>query len=192
MTLAVQVTTDGGSPVGVVELRDGSTVVGSRTLVSGAASLTLSDIAPGVHSYLATFLPTDTSSYAGSSSAVRSVEIAVVDTTATPVVTTPPPPDTPTPAPAPSSSTTTLKAPKRAKVGTRPVVAVTVKRASDAASGTVVITVGKKSKTLALKAGSAKLRLARVKKGRLKVTVRYLGNATTTASGATRTIKVGG
>ena len=153
----------------------------------------MSDIAPGVHSYLATFLPTDTCGIRRLLlGGAVTVEIAVVDATATPVVTTPPPPDTPTPAPAPSSSTTTLKAPKQAKVGTRPVVAVTVKRASDAASGTVVITVGKKSKTLALKAGSAKLRLARVKKGRLKVTVRYLGNATTTASSATRTIKVGG
>ena len=59
------------------------------------------------------------------------------------------------------------------------------------ATGTVVVTVGRKSKTLTLSSGSAKLRLATLRKtGKVKVTVRYVGTATTAASRATRSIKV--
>ena len=69
-------------------------------------------------------------------------------------------------------------------------IRVTVLRGSAAATGTVVIIVGRKAKTLHLEAGIARLRLPRAKAGRMKIVVRYLGDATTTASTAKRTIKV--
>ena len=205
VTLAVQVTTDGGSPAGVVELRDGSTLVGSRTLAAGAATLTLSDVTTGDHSYRAAFVPSDPASYAGSASAERTLTIPA-DVTTTPPPTDPTPTPTTSTAPVPattaapttpaaptlSASTTTLKAPKRAGAGTRPVVTVRVTRGSAAAAGTVVVSVGRWSKTLSLKGGSLKLRLPKVKSGKVRVKVRYLGDTTTAASTATRTIKVGG
>ena len=83
-----------------------------------------------------------------------------------------------------------MSAPKKARAGTRPVVAVKVLRGTAAATGTVVITYGKTSKTLTLRAGAARLRLPKVKAGKVKVVVRYLGNATTAASAARWTITV--
>ena len=195
VTLGVQVTTDGGEPAGTVQVHDGDTLVGTAVLSAGAATLTLPSVAPGEHPYRATFAPSDTAAYAGSSSAVRTVTMADV-----PVV----PPDTPTPTPTPtadplptpvtapavSASATTLKAPRKAKAGARPRVRVTVVRGTAAAIGTVVITVGKTSRTLTLKAGVATLRLPKLKAGKLRITVRYAGDTTTTASTAKRTIRV--
>ena len=80
VTLDVQVTTDGGTPAGTVELRDGSTLVGTRPVSAGAASLTLIDVAPGDHTYTATFVPTDTAAYTGSVSLARTVTVARVAT----------------------------------------------------------------------------------------------------------------
>jgi hypothetical protein len=74
-------------------------------------------------------------------------------------------------------------------VGSRPVIKVSVLRGSTAASGKVIVTVGKKATTLTLKAGTAKLKLPTMKKGKLKITVRYLGDASTAASSAAWTIK---
>ena len=85
-----------------------------------------------------------------------------------------------------------MKAPRKVPIGTRPVVTVTVRRGAAPAGGTVVVTVGTKSKTLTLQGGTAKLRLTKVRKGKAKITVRYLGDATTTASTETRTITVTG
>lgn len=169
VTLDVQVATDGGAPAGTVELRDGDDVVGIQPLSGGGASLTLTSVAPGSHPYRATFVPTDTAAYAGSTSSVKSVPVLVVAT-----------------------STTTLKASRKAKAGTRPRVTVTVTRGASAASGTVVVIVGKKSRTLTLQAGSATLRLPKLKAGKVRITVRYAGDATTTASTAKRTIRVTG
>ena len=76
MTLAMQVSTDGGAPAGMVELREGSTLVGTAPLSGGTASLTLSLVAPGDHAYQATFVPSDASSYVGSASPVRTVTVA--------------------------------------------------------------------------------------------------------------------
>lgn len=180
VTLEVRVATDGGAPSGTVELRDGDTVVGTRTLSDGAASVVLTSVAPGDHAYRATFVPTDATTYDGSSSAVRGVTVVapavVVPTTVTPT--------------AVSGSTTTLKAPRKARAGTRPTVTVTVVRGAAEARGTVVVTVGKRSTTLTLKAGTARLTLPRLKAGKVRISVRYAGDPTTTASTARRTIRV--
>jgi hypothetical protein len=69
-------------------------------------------------------------------------------------------------------------------------VTVTVLRGSTAASGTVVVTIGTRSRTLSLRAGVATLRLPKVRAGKVRITARYAGDPTTTASTARRTIRV--
>ena len=83
-----------------------------------------------------------------------------------------------------------MAAPRKARAGTRPRVTVSVVRGTAAASGTVVVTVGKRSRTLTLRAGTVTLRLPKLKVGKVRITVRYAGDASTTASSARRTIRV--
>lgn len=87
-------------------------------------------------------------------------------------------------------SRTTIKTPRAAKAGSRPTVTVRVLRGSAPAAGTVVVTYGAKKKTLTLQAGVAKLRLPRVKAGKVRLKATYAGNATTKASSASATVKV--
>lgn len=112
----------------------------------------------------------------------------------TPPVTPPAPATVPTTAVTPpttiAASTTEVVGPRKAKVGSRPAIKVSVLRGTTAASGKVTITVGKKATTLTLKAGTATLKLPRARAGKLKITVRYLGDAATATSSTTRTIKV--
>lgn len=206
VTLDARVTTDGGSPTGTVEVRDGSTLVGTGPVSAGAVSLRLTNVAAGDHSYSATFVPTDTAAYTGSVSPARTVTVSAPTTPPTTPPTTEPttepttapttvpttPVSTPIPVTPPSTqaaSTTKVVAPRKAKVGSRPVVKVSVLRGSVAASGKVVLTVGSKVTTVTLKAGTAQLKLPRMKKGKLKIKVRYLGNTSTAASSAAWTIK---
>jgi hypothetical protein len=56
----------------------------------------------------------------------------------------------------------------------------------------VVIALGTWSKTVSLRSGSASVRLPRLKGSKAKVTARYRGDATTSASTARRTIQVTG
>lgn len=92
--------------------------------------------------------------------------------------------------PARVASRTVLKAPRTATPRSRPVVRVSVTRASSPAAGTVRVNVGRRVVTLRLRGGSASYRLPRVRPGKLKLTATYLGNATTAASKATATITV--
>ena len=69
VTLTGSVTTADGSLAGKVEFREGSTLVGTMPLASGSAALTLSDVAPGAHSYVATFVPSGTTHATSSSRA---------------------------------------------------------------------------------------------------------------------------
>lgn len=179
VSLAADVTVAAGGASGTVEFREGPTVVGAASLSAGSASLSLTGVAPGEHTYTASFVPTDHQRYDGSSSDPVRLTVAA------PVV-------APPPAPSVSASTTKVRAPRKAKVGTKPVITVKVLTGSTAASGTVVVKVGKTSKKLTLKAGKVRLRLSKVKAGKVRVKVTYLGNATTTASAARWTIKVAG
>ncbi|WP_193611590.1 Ig-like domain repeat protein [Nocardioides lijunqiniae] len=81
VTLDAAVTVPSGAAAGQVRFREGETVVGTVTLSSGAARLTLGTVAPGAHTYTATFVPSDSVTYAGSVSAERSVEVARIATT---------------------------------------------------------------------------------------------------------------
>ncbi|MBL0749421.1 Ig-like domain repeat protein [Nocardioides baculatus] len=202
VTLDVRVATDGGAPAGTVELRDGGALVGTRDIVAGAASMTLASVTPGEHAYRATFVPSEPASYVGSTSPVRELTIAAdpVPTTTAPVAPVPPPATptaTPTAAPtaAPtagmlSTSTTTIRAPRKAGVGSRPRITVSVVRGAAPARGTVVVKVGRRRTTLTLVSGTARLRLPRLEGTKVKLVARYRGDATTSASSATRSIRV--
>lgn len=176
--------TDGIVPTGQVRVLSGTAEVGTVLLSGGTATLVLSPVAVGTSAYRAVF--DGSADLAESSSAPLELTVAAPPA---PPATTPPPPTTVPPDAAPAASTTKVVAPKKAKLGSRPVIKVVVARGSAAASGKVIVKVGTKSTTLTLKAGTAQLKLPKLKR-KLKITVRYLGNATTTASSATWTIKV--
>ena len=188
VTLATAVTSGCGVPAGVVELREGDTLLQTVPLSAGAASLTVADVALGDHTYTATYVPTGPF-HAGSTSPARSRTVVDPPVTPTPTPTADPLP-APTAAPVVSTSTTTVTAPRKARAGTRPRVTVSVVRGMAAASGTVVVTVGKRSRTLTLRAGTVTLRLPKLVVGKVRITVRYAGDASTTASSARRTIRV--
>ena len=193
VTLDVQVATDGGAPAGTVELRDGGVLVGTRSLVAGTASMILAAVSPGDHAYQATFVPSEPASYVGSTSPVRMLTVTDPVPTPAPAPTTSPTPMiASTPVATLSTSTTSIKAPRRAKAGSRPAITVTVTRGTTTASGRVVVTVGGRAKTVTLDAGSARLRLRKVSVGKVRITVRYLGDPTTSPSSARRTVKVVG
>lgn len=90
------------------------------------------------------------------------------------------------------ASTMTLAAPRTAKTGTRPVVKVSVLRGTSPAQGKVVVIIGAKKLTLTLAGGKARLKLPRLKAGKLKIVVRYRGNSSTTASSAKKVVRVTG
>ena len=72
VTLAAAVTSGPRAfPTGVVELREGTTLLGTVPLSAGAASLALADVALGDHTYTATYVPTGTF-HLGSASPARS------------------------------------------------------------------------------------------------------------------------
>ena len=81
VTLDAAVTVGSGSAAGKVQFLDGDTVVGAVTVASGAASLTLSDVTPGGHTYTASFVPSDPAVYVGSESDEDTVTAALIATT---------------------------------------------------------------------------------------------------------------
>ena len=190
VTLDIAVTgTDGIVPTGRVRVLSGTTDVGTVELVAGKGTLLLSSVGAGAAVYRAVF--DGSADLAGSTSAT--VELTVAAPPVTPPVTRRSPRRRPVrPRRASPSSTTKLLAPKKAKAGSRPVVKVVVSCGPAAASGKVVITVGKKKTTLSLKAGAATLKLPRLRSGKVRISVRYLGNATTSESSTSWTIKVRG
>lgn len=106
-----------------------------------------------------------------------------------PVGVTPPGPNATTPDRL-AVSTTVVRGPRKARAGSRPAIVISVVGGSSAASGKVVVTIGKRTTTLTLKAGAAKLKPPRLKKGKVRIVARYLGNASTAASSTTWRIKV--
>lgn len=167
LTLAATVTAAEGAPQGAVEMREGTALLGTVAVVDGRAVLMLAGVAPGSRRYQATFVPAGTD-FLGSTSTVATATFAA------PVV----------------ASRTTLTAPRTATAGTRPKVTVKVLRGTAAATGRVVLRVGKKKVALQLRGGSASYRLPKVKAGRLRIIATYAGDATTTGSSATATIRV--
>ncbi|HWI42692.1 MAG TPA: fibronectin type III domain-containing protein [Nocardioides sp.] len=85
------------------------------------------------------------------------------------------------------ATTTSISVPSKVKKGKRPTVKVTVAPVgtSSAPTGSVKLTVGKKTVTLALKGGVATYKAPKQKKaGKVKVSASYLGSGAFTASSA--------
>ncbi|WP_244932157.1 Ig-like domain repeat protein [Nocardioides sp. W7] len=68
---------------GTVEFFEGETKVGEQAVAEGAATLSLTGVAAGQHSYRADFVPTDAAAFEGSSSTVQDVTVAAVPAAAT-------------------------------------------------------------------------------------------------------------
>jgi hypothetical protein len=69
VTLSAHVSAASGDPAGSVEFLDGSTSLGSGPVSGGNASKVVNNLAVGTHTITATFTPTDTSAFQGSTSA---------------------------------------------------------------------------------------------------------------------------
>jgi cytochrome c-type biogenesis protein len=63
-----------------VVFREGSTARGTVTVSGGNASLTLSDVPAGTHSYTASFVPADDLRHASSTSSARTVDVVATPT----------------------------------------------------------------------------------------------------------------
>lgn len=74
-TLFAYVTQDGGRPDGIVEFREGSTVVASVEVKRGVATARLPRLSKGSHVYTATFVPADPAAAAGSQSSPVRVRV---------------------------------------------------------------------------------------------------------------------
>jgi hypothetical protein len=86
---------------------------------------------------------------------------------------------------------TAVTVPKKVKKGKRPTVKVEVTSTGGVPTGSVRITVGKKSVVRTLSGGAASYKAPKQKKvGKVKVTVTYLGTSTFKGSTATRKFKV--
>ncbi|WP_405372821.1 MULTISPECIES: ExeM/NucH family extracellular endonuclease [unclassified Microbacterium] len=74
-TLLAAVTQDGGRPDGVVEFREGDTVVATAEVRRGIATTTLGRLSRGTHTYTATFVPRDPAVATGSDSSPVRVRV---------------------------------------------------------------------------------------------------------------------
>src|SRR6185436_18361949 len=79
VTLTATPSAGSGTLTGSVEFREGTTLVGTTSLSGGDAVLTENNVAPGDHTYTATFVPTGTT-HAGSTSPSRTVTVAKIAT----------------------------------------------------------------------------------------------------------------
>ena len=80
VTLETNVGASDAMPVGTVELREGTVLVGTATLAGGSARVTLSGLPTGDHDYVATYVPADARVFAGSTSIPARATIAASTT----------------------------------------------------------------------------------------------------------------
>ncbi|PUA79942.1 Ig-like domain-containing protein [Nocardioides currus] len=178
VTLVAPVVATSGDPAGVVQFRDGATVVGTSGVGGGSSALVLTGVAAGTHSYTATFTPADPQLFTASASPARVVTVAA------PAVTTPPPAVR-------AASTTRISAPKKAPAGSRPKVTITVTRGTAPVTGQVIVTVGAKKKLMTLgTTGVISLKVPRLRGSKLKISAVFTGTALVAPSTASRTITV--
>lgn len=156
------------NPSGYVEFFEGSVSRGvvPVTAASNQAVRTLTNVAPGAHTYRAVFVPDDYR-LAQSTSPNRAVTVPRTTTR------------------------TTLVAPARARAGARPNVTATVRAGTANATGSVRFTVNDRVVgTVVLRNGRATLRLRPLTIGLARVTATYRGTAVLATSTATRSITV--
>ncbi|WP_164878805.1 Ig-like domain repeat protein [Nocardioides yefusunii] len=159
---------------GEFQVVEGTKVVAKKAAVAGKATITLTNVKKGTHSYVVKFVPADAKAFTGSETSA--IKVAVVDKAA---------------------SKTTVKV-TNAKIGKKATVKATVKAGKKAGAGKVVIKVTKKgvkkavvSKTVTLKKnGTVSLKTPKLKKGTYTVTISYKGNGTTKTSKVVKKVTV--
>ena len=154
------------SPAGTVDFFEGDTQVASDVpLVSGAASTTLSGVAPGDHTYTAEFTPEEGSVFEPSASAEASVTVK-------------------------TSSSSSESFPASVAAGKKGKGTVTVTASGATPTGKVTIKEG--SKTLAsgtLKGGKVTITLPKLSKGKHSLKAVYGGDALVAGSSTSFSIK---
>lgn len=165
VSLKATVSSDSLTPVGSVTFKDGTKTVGTVNVQGGVGLKTLTGVAPGSHSYKAVYT-SSSSLFTGSTSAVRTVAVKGA-----------------------SKTTVSMKSTFSATTRQKAIVAVTT--LGHAAAGKVLAKLG--TKTLAsgaLSRGKVTITLPKLTRGKHTLTFAYLGNATTAASRATKTVTV--
>ncbi len=173
---------------GAVEFLEGTTVVGTVVVASGAASLPLSEVAAGEHTYSARFVPADETAYAGSTASPVTV-----------IVSGPPEEEEPPPAQVAAATKAKVSKAKYAAKAKKATIKIKVTSATATPHGKVkiVVKVGNKlvvTKTVKVNGnGVAKLVLKKgklKKKGKYKITAQYAGNKKFKKSSAKGNFKV--
>lgn len=165
--------TGSASPTGTVSFFEGETALQADVpLVQGQATLNLTGVAAGSHSYTAVYTPND-------SIFLESMGTGTV-TVKDPVVV---PPKT--------KATISETFPAKVKLKKAKAVAVKGTVTVKGSTGKVTIKQGKKTlKTATLKGGKAKITLPKLKKGTYKLTIAYAGDSLHLAGTKTFTIKI--
>ncbi len=160
--------TGSAAPSGTVSFYDGATLLRSGVaLISGQATTTLTNVAPGARTYRAVFVPQAGSVFKPS------------EGTGSGVVKT--------------SSAVTAKFPAKVKPGKKVIGLVTVALAGIGAQATGPVVVKAGSKTLATKAlsgGKAKVTLPKLTKRVTKLTITWAGDTNAVGSATTATVKL--
>lgn len=165
--LTATVNAASGLPGGKVSFFEGSTKVGTAQVISGTATLTLSNVSVDTHSYTATFNPSNAALYSASAPSA--------------------------PASATVKQTSAVSAAAVSTVfgkGARIAVSVTSDGAA-ATGGTVTVRVGGAVSTVAVSGGRATATVpASIGAGRYAVSISYSGSASTNATSTSTTLSV--
>jgi hypothetical protein len=163
----LKATVSPATAAGTVSFTDGATALGQASVSGGSATLA-AKLTAGQHAVKAVFTPSDATKFTASTSAVSTVW--------TPDI------------------TTKLK-PSKAVVGKAAKLTVTLDTPGTTAAGQLVVTIkppkGGKAKTVtvALKGGKATIKLAKLVKGKTKVTIVYAGSGSVLAATASASVK---
>jgi ABC-type phosphate transport system substrate-binding protein len=164
--LSASVNSASGLPSGKVVFSEGGVKVGGSQVISGTASLTLSNVGLGAHTYTATYNPSNAALYATSQSSSASATVLKSASVS-----------------AGSASTTYGQ-------GTSIPVRVTADGAP-AAGGTVTVSVGGAVSTVAVSGGAATVAVpGTLSAGSYAVSVTYSGDASTSSSSASGTLSI--
>jgi ABC-type phosphate transport system substrate-binding protein len=167
VTLTATVKAPAGTPEGSVAFFEGAKQVGTANLSGGVGIATLTRVAPGTHTYKASYTPADAAAFVGSDSGTKTARVAKLA----------------------SKTTVTMVS----KFGATKRVPATVKvlAGGRAAAGKVVVKDGlKQIASGLLKSGKVSILLPRLKAGSHKLHFNYVGNATTKGSSVTKGVTV--
>lgn len=163
--LTAAVNSTGGLPAGKVVFLENGETVGTATVISGTATLSLTGVPLGAHSYTATFNPTSAAAYSPSSSTAVSATVL---------------------------KTSAIKVAAVSKAyGVASKLAVNVTSDGAAAAGSVTVRGGGVSATATLSNGGASVALpATIAAGNQTLSVTYNGDSATSSSTASSSLRV--